>query len=390
MSGKIGVKPVQTMSPQKRSIAGDHKGPAKRISFNKIATVKKGQGLTIKRFLQITSLTLSIAFTSVSYPTISYADYQSGLNAYEKGDFAKALKEWRDAALNGDPKAQLGMGILHDTGRGVQANPTEAVRWYGMAAGQGVVTALYNLGRLYAEGRGVSKNIEEAERLWVRAAQGGSQTAQHNLGVLYYRGEGVKQDYDAAYEWFQRGAETGYAESQYMLGEMHRLGLGTQKDQKIAVRWLTLAELQGHQEAANRLRSMGLTNQGENKPNQETQTKAVPGQNSEETRKDPADTVAVAVSQKPTDVSQGQPGEHMIWLESFSSMDRATAHWRDLQKNLPDVFDKMEPQIKQVEVNGRTYYRLLTGPVDGRSRAETFCLELKRRSQKLNCRPLQM
>lgn len=365
--------------------------------------LSSGPGSLRRRGLQktlVTALALGPLLLCALAPGLALADYQKGLEAYEKGDFPAALKEWQGAALDGDPKAQLGMGILHDTGRGVQANPTEAVRWYSMAAGQGVVTALYNLGRLYAEGRGVQKNMEEARRLWERAAQGGSQTAQHNLGVIYYRGEGVKQDYDAAYEWFQRGAETGYAESQYMLGEMHRLGLGTGKDENAAVRWLTLAELQGHQGAADRLRAMGIATGGE-KTGEPAATGASPenaaqpdGNAGEPDAPDPAGAASAnpkarPVSEAPTDVAGAGDGQYQIWLESFSTLERANAHWAELQKDLPDLFASLEPVILQVEVNGRTYFRLLTGPVQSREEAGNFCVGLKQRNERLNCRPIR-
>ncbi len=41
------------------------------------------------------------------WPALVHSDYQAGLDAYARGDYATALKEWRPLAEQGDAFAHL-------------------------------------------------------------------------------------------------------------------------------------------------------------------------------------------------------------------------------------------------------------------------------------------
>src|SRR5262245_48546947 len=62
------------------------------------------------------------------------ADFQSGLAAYQRGDYAAALKEWLPVAEAGNATAQLYLGLMYERGHGVAVDPAEARRWYERAA----------------------------------------------------------------------------------------------------------------------------------------------------------------------------------------------------------------------------------------------------------------
>src|SRR2546423_1753112 len=83
------------------------------------------------------------------------ADFQTGLEAYRRGDFAAALQQWRPIAEAGDPHAQYNLGLLYARGEGVAQDYRQAAEWYEKAAQQGVAAAQYNLGVIYANGQGV-------------------------------------------------------------------------------------------------------------------------------------------------------------------------------------------------------------------------------------------
>jgi TPR repeat protein len=51
-----------------------------------------------------------------------------------KRDFTQAEHWYRKAAEQGDPFAQAGLGILYQFGKGVKADPVEALMWYTLAA----------------------------------------------------------------------------------------------------------------------------------------------------------------------------------------------------------------------------------------------------------------
>lgn len=50
---------------------------------------------------------------------ISASDFQAGLDTYNHGDFAAALKEWQPLAEQGDANSQYNLGLLYALGKGV-------------------------------------------------------------------------------------------------------------------------------------------------------------------------------------------------------------------------------------------------------------------------------
>ena len=83
---------------------------------------------------------------------------------------------------------------------------SEAVRWYRLAAEQGIASAQHNLGVAYDAGEGVPQDHSEAVRWYRLAAEQGSARAHFNLGRLYAYGQGVHQDYVEAHMWLNLAA----------------------------------------------------------------------------------------------------------------------------------------------------------------------------------------
>ena len=137
------------------------------------------------------------------------ADFQAGLEAYEHGDYAAALREWRPLAEQGDTDAQFLLGAMYDEGKGVSKDDEEAVKWFRKAADQGDADAQFNLGNMHYDGRGVRRNHAEAVRWYRKAAEQGHASAQNNLGAMYDNGTGVPEDDVQAYAWFNIAAAQG-------------------------------------------------------------------------------------------------------------------------------------------------------------------------------------
>ncbi len=131
----------------------------------------------LRHLLCILSLCLIIAPSA-------WGDYQDGRTAYNRGDYATALKELRPLAEQGHAGAQYLFGYMYYKGRGVGQDGEEAVKWFRKSAEQGDVKAQYLLGEMYYKGKGVSKDSEEAVK-WVReAAEQDYGQAQHILPML--------------------------------------------------------------------------------------------------------------------------------------------------------------------------------------------------------------
>ena len=146
--------------------------------------------------------------------SVAWADFEDGVAAYQRGDYATAVKEFRAVAEQGDTDAQYNLGFMYDVGKGVvQDYKKEAVKWYRKAADQGHTSAQYNLGFMYDGGKGVVQDYKEAIKWYRTAAEQGHAKAQFKLGVMYGYGRGVIQDYVQAHTWFNIGAANGYEEA---------------------------------------------------------------------------------------------------------------------------------------------------------------------------------
>ncbi len=137
------------------------------------------------------------------------SDLYETLEAYEKGDYVVAFREYQPLAEQGNARAQNNLGAMYYTGLGVLQDYSEAVKWYALAVEQGNVDAQTSLARMYISGEGVPQDYSEAFRLCSLAALQGHSRAQINLGVMYVEGHGVLQDYIRAYMWYNIAASNG-------------------------------------------------------------------------------------------------------------------------------------------------------------------------------------
>lgn len=115
------------------------------------------------------------------------ADFAAGLAAYQKGDYATAVKEWRLLAEDGDAPSQYNLGLLYLDGHGVPQDYTEAVRWFRRSAEQGYTQAQHNLGAMYGSGQGVRRDYVEAYK-WLNIC-----AAKGNAGCVSQRDQVAKK-----------------------------------------------------------------------------------------------------------------------------------------------------------------------------------------------------
>jgi len=158
--------------------------------------------------------------------------------------------ELRQAAADGDPRAQFEIGAIYTEGTVVEQDFKSASVWYERAAAQGFVPAQYRLGNLYEHGNGVDKDLEEARLWYSRAAEAGNRMAMHNLASLYASGDLGDQKFATAAEWFERAANTGLTDSQFNLGMLYARGLGVSQDLAASYKWFSLAAEAGDKDAA--------------------------------------------------------------------------------------------------------------------------------------------
>jgi hypothetical protein len=138
------------------------------------------------------------------------ADGVAGVEAYSKGDYATALKEFMPLAQAGQASAEAAVGEMYFLGQGTKPDPKEAARWLEPAASKGIARAQYLLGKLYLSGEGVAAaDPAKAADLTKKAADQLLVEAQVDTCAFYYQGVGFQKDLVQAYLYANLAAQQG-------------------------------------------------------------------------------------------------------------------------------------------------------------------------------------
>lgn len=138
--------------------------------------------------------------------------------------------EIRKRAEHGDPEAELALGNLYASGKGVSKSLSNAIKWHRKAADHGLARAQYQLGLDYAGGLGVKEDKAAALEWFLKAAEQGMVEAQFGVGLAFLNGRGTDESASEAVKWFKKAAAQGYADAQYELGNCYLEGTGVPKD----------------------------------------------------------------------------------------------------------------------------------------------------------------
>lgn len=148
----------------------------------------------------------------------------------------------RDACDRGDGDACVDLGIRHDRGAGVAADPVVAAALYRRACDLGNPRGCYDLGVAHHDGAGVARDEARARALFERACDGGYAAACLNLGVAFER-SGDPSELTAAAERYARACAADDVEvirlACFNLALLHANGLGVPRDRARAVAWFT-------------------------------------------------------------------------------------------------------------------------------------------------------
>jgi TPR repeat protein len=139
----------------------------------------------------------------------AFADYDAGVAARDRQDYAAAIKEWQPLAEKGDVRSQVALGELYLRGDGVRTDPRAAADWFRRAADKGFADGQYALAVLIRDGNGVRKDLLAAAELFLKASLQKHAGAQFALARLYELGQGVEQDDVKALAWYIISRDTG-------------------------------------------------------------------------------------------------------------------------------------------------------------------------------------
>ncbi|WP_417687055.1 tetratricopeptide repeat protein [Roseibium sp.] len=175
------------------------------------------------------------------------ADFAYG--AFQRGWYLTSLALATPLAEDGNVPAQALLGVLHETGLGIEQDKEKAADWYQLAAGAGDPGAAMQLAQLYLLGSGVPEDKKKAGDLFQIAADAGNPSAIYNLALLYQEGVGRPYDEEKARELLTKAATLNDAEAQYALGLSFLEGVGGLSDPGQGAFWLGRAARRGHTSA---------------------------------------------------------------------------------------------------------------------------------------------
>ncbi len=143
--------------------------------------------------------------------------FEAGIQAYQAGDFSRALGILEQAAERGDADAQYGLGVFYFEGKAVPKDLLQSKRWFLAAAKQGHINAQFNLGNAYIYGRGVAMDPGKAAHWWRKAALKGSPNACYNLGTYYLERNNTAAERELGIAWLRAAAERGWEQARIIL-----------------------------------------------------------------------------------------------------------------------------------------------------------------------------
>lgn len=134
--------------------------------------------------------------------TASTAD---GLDAFEHGRFADALKDLKPAAAHGDADAEYTLGKMYAAGTGVKKDPDKATEYFRKAAVQGHAKAQQSYGSALMLGDGVKQNMVDALKWFIISSRmGNAEAARYVSDVSKFMTQEMRVDARAkATEWIE-------------------------------------------------------------------------------------------------------------------------------------------------------------------------------------------
>ncbi len=159
-------------------------------------------------------LVSAMAITASAVPAI--ANVKDGVDAWSRGDYDNAVKQWREPALKGDADAQFNLGQAYKMGRGVKADLNVALDWYKRAAMQGHLQAADSYGHLLHYQGKIAESIPYLQK----SADRGEPRSQYLLGTELFNGVNAPKDWVRAYALMTRASSAGMAPASRSLAQM--------------------------------------------------------------------------------------------------------------------------------------------------------------------------
>lgn len=123
------------------------------------------------------------------------------------------VKNYLQAAEEGNANAQFNLGMCYYYGDGVEQDYQQAIDWLTKAGRQDHGQAQLWLGKINLDVNVGEANSSEAAKWLKKAANKDIAEAQYLLALLYKNGNGVLEDPSLARQWMEKAASNGWKEA---------------------------------------------------------------------------------------------------------------------------------------------------------------------------------
>ena len=147
-------------------------------------------------------------------------DFQDAVDAYNRKDYKTSYKLIFPLAEKGFAQAQYNLGVMYEKGKGVKRNHKKAVKWFRLAAKQGLARAKEKLNIILKQKAKEKLNITLKQKAEEKLQEDSKVLIDSSLKVnvkIFRDGLNAlnKKDYEVAHQLFLQLAEHGVAEAQY-------------------------------------------------------------------------------------------------------------------------------------------------------------------------------
>lgn len=162
---------------------------------------------------------IAVAFAAACAAPGHAQTVKTGIEAWQKSDYATAVAIWKPLAEKGDPDAAFNLGQAYRLGRGVPIDLAAAQNWFERAATKGHVDAQTTLGLLLFQNGNRTGGLR-----WLKsAADKGEPRALLVYGTALFNGDGVPQNPVLGYAYVSRAAAQGLPQAKETLAQLDKI-----------------------------------------------------------------------------------------------------------------------------------------------------------------------
>lgn len=293
------------------------------------------------------------------------ADVKAGVDAWNEGDFTRAVVEWQAPAAAGDADALFNLAQAYRLGRGVAPDNARARALYEQAASLGHLKAADNYGlMLFQEG-----DQDQAMPLIRAASDRGDPRAQYVLGLSHFNADYAPRDWVRAYALMTLANGSGLPQAANALVQMDQYVPAAQRSQAQAL----ARELEARAKAQRSAELMAAdlaTRPAESPPVVAVALRPAAQPAAPLAARPPLTTTA-----RPPDQTAPRRGKWRVQLGAFGVAANADRLWNQLSGNAA-----LAGTTKALLPSGKVTRLLATGFAN-KAEATRACAALKRQGQ---------